>query len=272
MPSAREHAASERVAIVGIGGIFPGSPDLDRFWANIAGAVDATREVPPGRWAIDPADAFDPRVGTARPGLLDARRLRRGLPARPRGARPRSRPARAARPDVPPGAARRPPGVARRRDRGPRPPPRRGRDRQHRPADRDGVGPGARVPGAELRRSGGGRRRADGRGGADRAAEPLRGGAAGGRCWRRPWGWGAGRTRSTPRAPRRSTRSSSRPTSSCAGRADAMLTGGLSRPDPLYTQMGFAQLRALSADGQGRPRSTRGPTAWSSAKGRGCSS
>ena len=31
-----------------------------------------------------------------------------------------------------------------------------------------------------------------------------------------------------------------------AGRADAMITGGLSRPDPLYTQMGFSQLRALS--------------------------
>ena len=34
-----------------------------------------------------------------------------------------------------------------------------------------------------------------------------------------------------------------------AGRADAMLTGGLSRPDPLYTQMGFSQLRALSRRG-----------------------
>ena len=34
-----------------------------------------------------------------------------------------------------------------------------------------------------------------------------------------------------------------------SGRADAMLTGGISRPDPLYTQMGFSQLRALSARG-----------------------
>jgi len=34
-----------------------------------------------------------------------------------------------------------------------------------------------------------------------------------------------------------------------AGRADAMLTGGMSRPDCLYTQMGFSQLRALSASG-----------------------
>ncbi len=38
-----------------------------------------------------------------------------------------------------------------------------------------------------------------------------------------------------------------------AGRADAMLTGGLSRPDPLYTQMGFSQLRALSPTGTASP-------------------
>jgi acyl transferase domain-containing protein len=34
-----------------------------------------------------------------------------------------------------------------------------------------------------------------------------------------------------------------------AGRVDAMLSGGVSRPDPLYTQMGFSQLRALSKRG-----------------------
>jgi acyl transferase domain-containing protein/3-hydroxymyristoyl/3-hydroxydecanoyl-(acyl carrier protein) dehydratase len=35
----------------------------------------------------------------------------------------------------------------------------------------------------------------------------------------------------------------------CAGRADAMLTGGVSRPDSLFTQVGFSQLRALSPSG-----------------------
>ena len=35
-----------------------------------------------------------------------------------------------------------------------------------------------------------------------------------------------------------------------AGRADAMLAGGCSRPDCQYTQMGFAQLRALSVAGR----------------------
>ena len=38
-------------------------------------------------------------------------------------------------------------------------------------------------------------------------------------------------------------------------RADAMLCGGVSRPDALYMQMGFSQLRALSA--RGRPCSVR---------------
>ena len=42
-----------------------------------------------------------------------------------------------------------------------------------------------------------------------------------------------------------------------AGRADAMLAGGVSRPDCLYTQMGFAQLRALSPTGRCSPFDAR---------------
>ena len=38
-----------------------------------------------------------------------------------------------------------------------------------------------------------------------------------------------------------------------SGRARAMITGGLSRPDCLYTQMGFSQLRALSPRGVASP-------------------
>lgn len=41
------------------------------------------------------------------------------------------------------------------------------------------------------------------------------------------------------------------------GRADAMLAGGVSRPDCLYTQMGFSQLRALSPSGVCRPFDAR---------------
>ncbi len=42
-----------------------------------------------------------------------------------------------------------------------------------------------------------------------------------------------------------------------AGRADAMLAGGVSRPDCLYTQMGFSQLRALSPTGRCSPFDAR---------------
>lgn len=43
-----------------------------------------------------------------------------------------------------------------------------------------------------------------------------------------------------------------------AGRADAMLAGGVSRPDALYTQMGFSQLRALSPKGRAAPFDAEG--------------
>jgi acyl transferase domain-containing protein len=42
-----------------------------------------------------------------------------------------------------------------------------------------------------------------------------------------------------------------------SGRIDAALAGGVSRPDSFYTQMGFSQLRALSASGVCRPFDTR---------------
>lgn len=42
-----------------------------------------------------------------------------------------------------------------------------------------------------------------------------------------------------------------------AHRADAMIAGGVSRPDCLYTQMGFAQLRALSPSGRCSPFDAR---------------
>src|SRR5687767_12928621 len=50
-----------RIAIVGIGGIFPGSPTLEALWAHIRDRADVAREVPPGRWGIDPEAAYDPR-------------------------------------------------------------------------------------------------------------------------------------------------------------------------------------------------------------------
>ncbi len=54
---------SEPIAIVGLGGIFPGSPTLDDYWENVAQGVDAAREVPDGRWTVAAADVLDPTPG-----------------------------------------------------------------------------------------------------------------------------------------------------------------------------------------------------------------
>jgi acyl transferase domain-containing protein/3-hydroxymyristoyl/3-hydroxydecanoyl-(acyl carrier protein) dehydratase len=66
-----------RIAIVGIGGLFPGASDLRQFWANVAAAVDLSRDVPPGRWPVHPADvvaagaAVPDKVATSRGYYLD---------------------------------------------------------------------------------------------------------------------------------------------------------------------------------------------------------
>lgn len=50
---------ADPVAIVGAGCRFPGKADsLEDFWALLCGGVDAIREVPPERWAVDAL--FDP--------------------------------------------------------------------------------------------------------------------------------------------------------------------------------------------------------------------
>jgi acyl transferase domain-containing protein/3-hydroxymyristoyl/3-hydroxydecanoyl-(acyl carrier protein) dehydratase len=54
---------SSSVAIVGIGGIFPDAPDLARFWDNIRLARSASRVAPEGRWHLPVEKAFHPEVG-----------------------------------------------------------------------------------------------------------------------------------------------------------------------------------------------------------------
>ncbi len=44
----------EPIAIVGAGGIFPDAPDPDRLWDNVVARRCAAREVPAGRWPLDP--------------------------------------------------------------------------------------------------------------------------------------------------------------------------------------------------------------------------
>ncbi|MCY1057573.1 type I polyketide synthase [Nannocystis sp. SCPEA4] len=56
------------IAVVGIGCRFPGgADDPDAFWRLLEARVDAVREVPPGRWPLDP----DAPRGARWAGLLD---------------------------------------------------------------------------------------------------------------------------------------------------------------------------------------------------------
>ena len=48
------------IAVVGMAGLFPGASDLDTFWQNIVNKVDTTGEVPPGRWIAGPDDMVRP--------------------------------------------------------------------------------------------------------------------------------------------------------------------------------------------------------------------
>ena len=46
-------AARPTIAIVGIGGIFPGASSVDQFWENIVACRDMSREPPQNRWSLD---------------------------------------------------------------------------------------------------------------------------------------------------------------------------------------------------------------------------
>ena len=48
---------STPVAIVGIGGLFPGASSLESFWELVASGRSAVRDVPPGRWVLPPERA-----------------------------------------------------------------------------------------------------------------------------------------------------------------------------------------------------------------------
>ncbi|WP_372677744.1 beta-ketoacyl synthase N-terminal-like domain-containing protein [Desulfosarcina sp.] len=50
------------IAVVGMDGIFPGAPDLDRFWQNIVDGIDQSAPVPEDRWIAPSQD----RLSSAR--------------------------------------------------------------------------------------------------------------------------------------------------------------------------------------------------------------
>ena len=53
--------SEDRVAVVGIGGLFPGAGDLAAFWTNVRDARDGSSDPPRGRWPVPPERVLDPR-------------------------------------------------------------------------------------------------------------------------------------------------------------------------------------------------------------------
>lgn len=53
---------TERIAIVGLGGVFPGARDLDEFWQNILAAKDTAIEVDADRWRLQAEDLYAPNL------------------------------------------------------------------------------------------------------------------------------------------------------------------------------------------------------------------
>ena len=224
-----------KVAIVGLGATFPGAADVDAFWRVVAGGVDATGPVPEGRWAIDPASAVDPdgpspdRVDSARGGFVEVE-LGEGVD-----------------PSV---------GLALRAGRDAWGSSRTdGLDRARigvilghliLPTESASAHALEVVGGAMLGPLGLNVPRSKYPPVADPAGEPAR-------ALARDLGLG-GVAYTLDAACASSLYALSLAADELiAGRADLMLAGGVSRPDALFTQMGFSQLRALSKSGRPRP-------------------
>lgn len=65
------------IAVTGMAGIFPGAHDTGIFWSNIVNGVSAIRDVPGHRWVLDPDKAVSPNVApdktlSKRAGLIDS--------------------------------------------------------------------------------------------------------------------------------------------------------------------------------------------------------
>ena len=266
MPVDPDTQPGDAIAIVGIGGVFAASESPDRLWANVLAGADATRDVPPGRWLVDPADALDPRIAqpdrvyTTRGGFVGPIRFD------PTGTA--LDPALVERLDPAFHLALVAAGQAWRdaRDGRDRPPPRRRGVRPHRAADRDGLDDVARSAGqgvrgtARIPTAGSG----DPRPTSGRAEpfEPRNAFPAGLPAAIVAEAFGLGGVAYTLDAACASSLYALKLAVDelRSGRADAMIAGGVSRPDALYTQMGFSQLRRSRPEARPR-RSIIAPTA-----------
>jgi len=253
---------SERVAVVGIGGVFPGAPDPETFWSNVAAGVDSTTGVPAGRWSLGPADAFDPAVAAADRVYATRGGFVGGFRFDPEGL------------DIDPALATRlDPAfhLALHAGRA------AWRDAKTGEVDKARVGvvfgnivlpteSASALAGEVLGRTLAERvlGRVEPGAGAGTTptptpTEPLNRFAAGLPAGLLAEALGLGGGAFTLDAACASSLYALKLAADelLAGRADAMITGGLSRPDPLYTQMGFSQLRALAADGRAYPFDAR---------------
>ncbi|NVN91186.1 MAG: type I polyketide synthase [Desulfuromonadales bacterium] len=235
------------VAIVGIGGIFPDAPDLARFWDNIRLAKNSARVVPEGRWHIPVETAFHPEVGKADhvysrhscfieeiPSLDGLAGLAPGFQA-PTGLDPLFHLL------IHAGKRAFDDGITE-------------------PLDRSRIGViigNLALPSetsAQLARQWLGRTFEEkllGHASPRADVNPINRYVAGLPAGLLAAALGLGGGSCTLDAACASSLYAIKLAASelLSGRADAMLTGGLSRPDPLYTQMGFSQLRALSRRG-----------------------
>lgn len=50
----------EPIAVIGMAGVFPGASDINKFWQNIVNKVDSSREVPEKRWIAPIDDIYHP--------------------------------------------------------------------------------------------------------------------------------------------------------------------------------------------------------------------
>ncbi len=238
---------SSSVAIVGIGGIFPDAPDLARFWENIRLAKSAARIAPEGRWHIPVDAAYHPEVGKADhvyskygcfieeiPPLTTLSGLAPGFEA-PAGLDPLFHLLLHA------GKRAFDDGVTE-------------------PLDRSRIGViigNLALPSetsAQLARQWLGKTFEEkllGHASTRLDINPINRYVAGLPAGLLAHALGLGGGSCTLDAACASSLYAIKLASDelLSGRADAMLTGGLSRPDPLYTQMGFSQLRALSRRG-----------------------
>ena len=235
------------VAIVGIGGIFPDAPDLGRLWDNIRNGRSAAREVPAGRWLLSADAAFHPEAGAA-----DGVYSRRGCFID----------------EMPPLSVLTGLGIDQEFVAGLDPlfhlllhaGKRAFDDGITEPLDRSRVGviignlalPSEKS--ALLARRWLGRtfeEKVLGRSLDQGTTDPMNRYVAGLPAGLLAHALGLGGGGCTLDAACASSLYAIKLAADelLAGRADAMLTGGLSRPDPLYTQMGFSQLRALSRRG-----------------------